>query len=198
MGEKDDQQLVFETLLSGEKPVEKVAKKVVRRKVSPKKFQTPQFAVRLTHEEGVDWRLDCLHASEDELDSGYYTHLACEALKLEVLKLLKKKDPDKQVIQLLALILTHLGAGVPEILQVDQNKNLFEGDFWSDFEACERSDFKGVNHSYLWAFYFKEFETGKILLEKEFINYPADETDILFLLDAELVIQYYPGLQIFI
>lgn len=197
---ENDRQLVFEKFL--DKEIEALADpkpkpKKQPRKLTPKVRKKPKFAVYLTHEDGVDWRLECFQAEQSALEPAYYDHLASEALKLELLKLLKSDSPSVATVNMLALILTQLGAGVPIFLQVDQNKNLFEGDFWSDFETSEKANFKGTSISYLWAFYFKEFTKNEKLMARDFSEYPADETDLLFLVDAELVMHKYPGLKVF-
>ena len=111
--------------------------------------------------------------------------------------MLKQPEPKRQEVYIVTLILKNLGAEVPDFLMIDTNKNLFEGDFWSDFDEEERRHFKSCTSSFLWAFYFKDFEKNQRVIAREFSEYPADETDISFLIDHELVVGKYPGVRVF-
>lgn len=185
---------------SQSEPPQGIAKKATKRvrKATPRaKAKKPEYAVSLTHEEGVEWRLDCFQCSEEEMDSSYYDHLAIEGLKLELLKLLKRENPEVQEVHIITLILASLGIDVPNYLRVDSNKNLIETDYWSEFEESSNKRFVYQSSSFIWAFYFKDFGPNKKVLFRTFTEYPAEETDISFLVDHEIASTTYPGVKAF-
>ena len=204
MDEKE-KQLSFDHLLGNAQGLESIALKaqaVVQKSSKPKQkrpslSQQPKYEVRLVHEDGVDWKLECRQCSSEQLDKAYYDHLASEALKLELLRLLKQDSPDKQTVFIITLTLQNLGVDVPSYLCVDANKNLFEFDFWTDFERVGIRHYSHVSVSYLWAFYFKDFGAHQCVVARKFTDYPAEETDITFLIDHELLTSKYSGLDNF-
>ena len=195
------EQLVFERILKGQQerqpqPQEKPSQSDKKRKRKP--ATKPSYEVVLIHEQEVEWRLECWQQGGDELEPGYYDHLAVEALKKELLRILKQPEPKRQEVYIVTLILKNLGAEVPDLLMVDTNKNLFEGDFWCDFEELKRLHYGACSRSFFWAFYFKDFSPNQRVVQRSFNEYPAHETDLGFLLDHELVLAKYPGLALFV
>ena len=201
--QEDPQQLSFDGLWKESKLVAKPtpAKAEKKTQSQSKRVRKPSvkpiFEVRLIHEQGVDWRLDCLQVDKEELEPAYYDHLACEAIKLELLRMLKQDAPVKMEVYMMSLVLCSLGIDVPTYLRIDANKNLLEHDFWGSFDRIDHKRFSHQSSAFLWAFYFTDFTPNQRVGQRSFTEYPAEETDISFLIDFELAVAKFPGLKQF-
>lgn len=199
---EEEEQLSFEQLWSDaikqsspSKPLPAKQARVKKRKSKSKK--TPEYLVRLVHENGVDWRLDCFQKGESDLDDSYYDHLAAEALKLELLRMLKQDSPEVMEVYMVSLVLAQLRVDLPNYLHIDANKNLLECDFWTGLESVERKHYHRKNSSFLWAFYFKEFADNACIAQRVFSEFPAEELDLSFLSDYSSALENFPGLRAF-
>jgi len=149
----------------------------------------------LTHEDGVDWKLDCYYGEHTD-DDGDFSQAALEACKLELLKRLRQEDVDEagvKEIRLLAALILHFGGSVPDYVLGEANRALVESDPWCDEEELDYDKIYAVmNTSYLWMFYYASYPQGFELFDRKIANACGKETSLQELETPEALADRYP------